>query len=81
MPLLKQRKNDNNFVNESHLHTQGKTIVKTYTTTAQEPSIYDTSNSSVFSLKRFSFVKCRSKTIIVLKLGESHPRAQRGVLR
>ena len=29
-----------NFVNESHLFTQGKTIATTYTTTAQEPSIY-----------------------------------------
>ena len=32
--------NDNNFVNESHLFTQGKIITKTYTTTAREPSIY-----------------------------------------
>ena len=31
---------DNNFINESHLFTQGKTIVKAYTTTAREPSIY-----------------------------------------
>ena len=35
-----QNKNDNNFDNESHLFTPGKTIVKTYTTTAREPSIY-----------------------------------------
>ena len=33
-------KNDNNFVNESHLFTQGKTIVKAYTTMAREPSIH-----------------------------------------
>ena len=33
-------KTTNNFVNESHLFTQGKTIVKTYTTTAREPSMY-----------------------------------------
>ena len=32
--------NDNNFINESYLFTQGKTIVKAYTTTAREPSIY-----------------------------------------
>ena len=37
---LVNKKNDTNFVNESHLFTQGKTIVKTYTTTAREPSIY-----------------------------------------
>ena len=30
----------NNFVVESHLFTKGKTKVKTYTTTAREPSIY-----------------------------------------
>ena len=29
-----------NFVNESHLLIWGKTTVKTYTTTAREPSIY-----------------------------------------
>ena len=34
------QKNDNNSVNESHLFIQGKAIVKTYTTTAREPSIY-----------------------------------------
>ena len=33
---------DTNFVNESHLFTQGKTIATTYTTTAREPSIYVT---------------------------------------
>ena len=29
-----------NFVNESHLFTQGKTIATTYTITAREPSLY-----------------------------------------
>ena len=32
--------NDINFVNESHLFTLSRTIAKTYTTTAREPSIY-----------------------------------------
>ena len=32
-------KNDTNFVNESHLSTQGKTVAKAYTITAREPSI------------------------------------------
>ena len=31
---------DINFVNESHLFTLGRTIAKTYTKTAREPSIY-----------------------------------------
>ena len=34
------KQNDNNFINESHLFAQGKTLAKTYTTTAREPSIY-----------------------------------------
>ena len=36
-----ENKNDNNFVNESYLLTQISSIVKTYTTTARETSIYD----------------------------------------
>ena len=35
-----ENKNDKNFVNESYLSTQTSPIVKTYTTTAREPSIY-----------------------------------------
>ena len=38
--LVRALQGVNNFVNESHLFTQGKTIVKTYTTTAREPSLY-----------------------------------------
>ena len=37
-----ENKMTNNFVNESYLFTQISYIVKTYTTTAQEPSIYTT---------------------------------------
>ena len=40
MGNLYNLQNDMNFVNESHLFTQGKTIATTYTTTAREPSIY-----------------------------------------
>ena len=34
-----ENKTTNNFVNESYLFTQTSYIVKTYTTTAREPSI------------------------------------------
>ena len=35
-------KKKKNFVNESHLFTQCKTLATTYTTTGREPSIYVT---------------------------------------
>ena len=38
-----RNKNDINFVNESYLFTQDKTIVTTYTITAREPSIHPNS--------------------------------------
>ena len=38
--LKEGKKKDNNFINESHLFTQGKTIATNYTTTARELSIY-----------------------------------------
>ena len=38
--LIEHDKTTLNFVNESHLFTQGKTIARTYTTKAREPYIY-----------------------------------------
>ena len=64
----KNRENDNNFVNESHLFTQGKIIVKTYTTTAQEPYIY----SKIIKVRKKLLAKFKPGRCIVILNHDNH---------